>query len=284
MAMLVLLRGGGDLASGVAVRLYRAGLRVLITELPQPLAVRRLVSFAEAVYRGQITIEGVTAHLAEDLEHAMLILEQGDLPVLIDPENQALAVVRLQQSGPIVLIDGRMIKRSPDMGIQADLVIGLGPGFVAGRNCHAAIETNRGHQLGRVIWEGAPQEDTGIPEGLPSGKGVVLTPVGRVLRAPVDGVLIAHAEIGVHLEAGQLLAEVAGEPVRAPFKGVLRGLLHPGIPVRRGMKIGDVDPRDDPRYCVTISDKSLAIGGGVLEAILARPDLRRHLWDLDAAD
>lgn len=283
MAMLVLLRGGGDLASGVALRLYRAGLRLLITELPQPLTVRRLVSFAEAVYRGQITIEGISARLAEDLEHALLISEQGDLPVLVDPENQVLVNLRRQPIAPIVLVDARMTKRPPNAVQAVDLFIGLGPGFVAGHNCHAVIETNRGHQLGRVIWEGTPQADTGIPEGLPSGKGVLLAPAGRVLRAPVDGLLRAHAEIGDHLEAGQLVAEVSSEPVYAPFKGVLRGLLHPGLLVERGMKIGDVDPRDDPRYCVTVSDKSLAIGGGVLEAILARPGLRRHLWDFNEA-
>jgi xanthine dehydrogenase accessory factor len=132
-----------------------------------------------------------------------------------------------------------------------------------------------------VIWDGAPQADTGVPESLPSGKGVTLTPAGRVLRAPAGGEMIAHARIGEHLEVGQVVAEVGGVPVIAPFKGVLRGLLHPGLQVWPGLKIGDVDPRDDSHYCVTVSDKSLAIGGGVLEAILSRAELRGRLWDLE---
>jgi xanthine dehydrogenase accessory factor len=155
----------------------------------------------------------------------------------------------------------------------APLVIGLGPGFFAGVNCHAVIETHRGHTLGRVIWQGAPEADTGVPES------VIDRGAERVLRAPVDGKLEAHAEIGDHLEAGQPVAEVAGQVVLAPFRGVLRGLLYPGLFVKRGTKIGDVDPRDNPRYCKLVSDKSLAIGGGVLEAILSRADLRCRLWE-----
>jgi xanthine dehydrogenase accessory factor len=167
-----------------------------------------------------------------------------------------------------------MTKHLPETGIDsADLVIGLGPGFVAGENCHAVVETNRGHRLGRVIWQGTPQCDTGIPER------VVDHGAERVLRAPADGVLQAYAKIGDHLEAGQPVVEVAGQPVLAPFRGVLRGLLHPGLCVRQGLKVGDVDPRDDPLYCSLVSDKSLAIGGGVLEAILSRPELRPYYWE-----
>jgi xanthine dehydrogenase accessory factor len=148
----------------------------------------------------------------------------------------------------------------------------MGPGFVAGQNCHAVIETHRGHCLGRVIWQGAPETDTGQPDA------VVGRSSERVLRAPADGELVALAEIGDHLQAGQAVAQVAGLPVFAPFRGVLRGLIHPGLNVTRGLKIGDVDPRDDPRYCRLVSDKSLAVGGGVLEAILSLPALRPHLW------
>jgi xanthine dehydrogenase accessory factor len=280
MALTVFLRGGGDLASGVALRLHRCGLRLVIAELPQPLAVRRLVSFSEAVYTGQWAVEGVDARLAGDLREALSFLEQETISVLVDPGGAALPALRAVHPGPVVLVDARMTKSSPESGREAaDLVIGLGPGFIAGENCHAAIETNRGHTLGRVIWQGAPQADTGQPESLPSGKGVLLAPAGRVLRAPVAGILLAQVEIGEHLQSGQPVAEVAGVPVYAPFKGVLRGLIHPGLAVVPGMKIGDVDPRDDPRSCQTVSDKSLAIGGGVLEAILSRPVLRDRLWD-----
>ena len=267
--MIVLLRGGGDLASGVALRLFRAGIQVVITELSQPLAVRRLVSFAEAVYSGEITVEEVTARAAKDFEHAHRILNGGLIPVLIDPEAESR-----YDFDPMVLVDARMTKRAPDLGMDAAaLVVGLGPGFIAGKNCHAAVETNRGHRLGRVIWQGAPQTDTGTPDSVANHRSE------RVLRAPADGVLRAQAEIRDHLEPGDLIADVRGEAIRAPFRGVLRGLLHSGLVVRSGLKVGDVDPRDDPNYCTLVSDKALAIGGGVLEAILSRPDLRPYLWD-----
>lgn len=266
--MLVVLRGGGDLASGVALRLHRSGLRVLITELAQPLVVRRLVSFAEAVYRGEISVEGVHARRAQNISQALSTLEMGMIPVLIDPHGACLS-----ELVPSVLVDGRMRKRPPELGMgAASLVIGLGPGFIAGENCHAVIETNRGHRLGYVVWHGAPEADTGIPESVMNQREE------RVLRAPSDGELVAYAEICEHLEQGQLVARVAGKAVYAPFAGVLRGMLQSGISVYKGLKIGDVDPRDDPSYCSMVSDKSLAIGGGVLEAILSRADLRSILW------
>jgi xanthine dehydrogenase accessory factor len=274
--MLTLIRGGGDLASGVALRLHRAGLHLLITELPEPLVVRRRVSFASAIYQGLTTIEGVTGRRVDNLTQALKIINRGEIPVLVDPHAESLLEMRAVffNQEPIVLIDARMIKRPPELSMQAaNLVIGLGPGFVAGENCHAVVETQRGHNLGRLIWQGEPERDTGVPDR------VTDYGVDRVLRAPVEGIFQAHADIGDHLEAGQLVADVDGEPVKAPFRGVLRGLLYPGLRVPRGLKIGDVDPRDDPRYCTLVSDKSLAIGGSVLEAILSRPELRAYLWD-----
>jgi xanthine dehydrogenase accessory factor len=275
MTLQVLIRGGGDLSSGVTVRLFHAGLRLIIIELDQPLSVRRLVSFSEAIYQKIITIEGITARQAVNIPDALKIQNQGDLPVLIDPEAKILYELKHNhKSTPLIVVDGRMTKRPPDENLaEATFLIGLGPGFVAGENCHAAIETNRGHNLGRVIWQGAPQADTGIPEMVINRRNK------RVLRSPADGTLFTHADIGDHLEPDQLIAEVNGQPVLAPFSGTLRGLLHPGVKVWCGLKIGDVDPRDDPRYCKTVSDKSLAIGGGVLEAILSQPNLRPFLWD-----
>jgi xanthine dehydrogenase accessory factor len=267
MAAIILIRGGGDLASGVALRLLRTGLRVVITELAQPLAVRRTVSFAEAIYSGTVTIEGVTGAAVKDPTdtfRTISILSKQQIPILIDPD--CLSARALHAS---VVVDARMTKASPQpIGYVPQLYLGLGPAFVAGQNCQAAIETRRSHLLGRVYWQGGPQADTGQPEGDPK----------RVLRAPADGEVVAHAEIGQHLEGGALIAEVGGQAVSAPFAGVLRGLIHPGLTVKQGLKIGDIDPRDDPQLCKLVSDKSLAIGGGVLEAIFARPELRPILW------
>jgi len=286
MPALILIRGGGDLASGVALRLHRAGLKILISELPQPLAVRRTVSFAEAVYDGQITVEGVTGRLVKG-EQLQSTLEAGEIPVLVDPEASILN----RLSFPVV-VDARLTKHSPTpLPVDVPLHIGLGPGFRAGRNCHAVVETRRSHTLGRVYWEGSTQPDSGQPEGDPR----------RVLRAPVDGQLIGYAQIGDHLEANDLIAEIqppsedpqsstlapqamAGAENRkskivSSFPGVLRGLLHPGLHVIAGLKIGDLDPRDERAACFLVSDKALAIGGAVLEAILSQQELRKKLWD-----
>jgi xanthine dehydrogenase accessory factor len=262
---LILLRGGGDLASGVALRLHRAGIQVVITELAQPLAVRRAVSFAEAVYEGAHTVEGVTARRVE-ADQLPGVLAAGEIPVIIDPDAEML----LSPHRFLVVVDGRLRKDPPQpLPIEVPLHVGLGPGFHAGVNCHAAIETRRSHTLGRVYWEGATQPDSGQPEGDPR----------RVLRAPGDGVLISKAAIGDHVEQGQPLAVIADRhEVVSPLKGVLRGLVRDGLHVTAGLKIGDVDPRDDPSACYLVSDKALAIGGAVLEAILTTEEMRRKLW------
>ena len=271
MSFIIALRGGGDLASGVALRLHRAGLRLAISELPQPLAVRRLVSFAEAIYLGEVTVEGVVARRIDDATDTLRILRlfaQKQIPVLVDPDFQALQSLR-----PTVVIDARMAKHVPERGLQqASLVIGLGPGFEAGQNCHAVIETNRGHHMGRVIWQGTAEADTGVPESVTEHGSE------RVLRAPAEGVIESRAEIGDLVVPGQVVAEVAGQPIQANFAGVLRGLVHSGLPVVTNMKVGDIDPRGDPAACRLVSDKALAVGGGVLEAILSRADLRPLLW------
>lgn len=266
--MTVLVRGGGDLASGVAYRLFHAGLKLIITEVPNPLAVRRLVSFSEAVYQGEVEVEGIRAVRVDTADAILETWQSGKIPVIVDPPGD----IRLALQ-PQVIIDARMMKKPPELGIDAaPLVLGLGPGFTAGENCHAVVETMRGHTLGRVIWEGSPKLDTGIPETV-NGRGGE-----RVLRAPVSGELVPHAAIGDHVRAGQVVAEVGGQSIPAPFDGVLRGLLRAGIDVKKGLKIGDVDPRDNPDYCRMVSEKSLAIGGGVLEAILSQGELRAILW------
>jgi len=265
---LVLLRGGGDLATGVALRLYHAGIKVIIAELEQPLAVRRTVSFAEAVYEGKHTVEGVTARLVKR-EQFPVALEADEIPVLIDP-NADILTFDPRPATFITVIDGRLTKQSPSpLPVPVPLHIGLGPGFHAGINCHAVIETRRSHTLGRVYWNGTSQADSGQPEG----------DSRRVLRAPSDGVLTARAKIGEHVEDGQVIAVLSDQSsVVSPFAGVLRGLIHEGIHVTKGLKIGDVDPRDDASTCLLVSDKALAIGGAVLEAILTKEEIRKQLW------
>jgi xanthine dehydrogenase accessory factor len=264
---LILVRGGGDLATGVVLRLHRAGMKVVITELAQPLAVRRTVSFAEAIYEGRQTVEGVTARLVER-DQVRATLDAGDVPILVDPDADIL----LSYPFPVV-VDARLLKTSPHpLPVDVPLHIGLGPGFLAGRDCHAVIETRRSHTLGRVYWSGAAQPDSGQPEGDPH----------RVLRAPSDGLLIAKASIGDNVEEGQVIAVIEDQSsgnngqfsVISPFAGVLRGIIRDGINVPNGIKIGDVDPRNDPSVCYLVSDKALAIGGGVLEAILSREEIR----------
>lgn len=263
----VLLRGGGDLATGVAARLHRAGFSVLVTEIAEPLAVRRLVALAEAVYRGRVTIEDISGRLVESLEEADPVWRKGEIPVLVDPTADCRS-----RMNPLALVDARMRKQPPEIGREAaPLVVGLGPGFTAGKDCHAVVETNRGHHLGRVFWSGQAEADTGSPGAV---KGF---DADRVLRAPADGVLQSEVELGAVLEAGALIATVGGAPVTAPFRGALRGLIHDGLAVEQGMKIGDLDPRAESRYCYQISDKSLAIGGGVLEALLSRDLIRQQL-------
>ena len=260
----VLLRGGGDLATGVALRLYRAGIHLVITELTQPLAVRRTVSFAEAVYAGEHPVEGVMSRLVKP-DQLQASLDANEIPVLIDPDADILAAIPFP-----VVVDARLMKQPPSpLPTPVPLHIGLGPGFHAGENCHAVIETRRSHTLGRVYWNGVTQPDSGEPEGDPR----------RVLRAPADGVLMSKAAIGEHVKEGQEIA-VIGEQfsVASPFSGMLRGLIHDGLHVTQGMKIGDVDARNDASACVLVSDKALAIGGGVLEAILSKEEIRNKIY------
>lgn len=261
---LVVLRGGGDLATGVAYRLHQAGFPILILELERPLVVRRAVALATAVTEGRAQVEGLQAILVGGILEALALAEQGLIPVVVSPHwlTEALAPYR-DQGRQLILIDARMAKRNLDTDLnQADLVIALGPGFEAGQDCHAVIETMRGHRLGRVIWHGSALPNTGTP-GLVAGKGTE-----RVLRAPVSGVVRWQVAIGDRVEKDQLLGQVGNESIHAPFAGVVRGLIAPGSEVWPMLKIGDVDARADVSACFSLSDKALAIGGGVLEAVL----------------
>ncbi len=254
----VVIKGAGDLASGVILRLHRAGLRVIATEIEQPTAVRRTVAFSEAIYCGEVEVEGLRARKVGDCNDIPQAWSEGVVPVLVDPLAEIVPRLR-----PAVVVDAIIAKRNLGTRItDAPVVIGLGPGFEVGVDVHAVVETNRGHHLGRVLWHGCAEPDTGVP-GEIAGHGTQ-----RLLRAPSAGLFRGERAIGDRVEAGELVGWVDQTPVTAGISGVLRGLLHDGLRVCQGMKIGDVDPRAAREHCFTVSDKSLAIAGGVLEAVL----------------
>ncbi len=257
----ILIRGAGEMASGVAWRLYISGWRhILMTETQSPLAVRRSVSFCEALSNETQIIEGVKAKRAETLSHCRELNCKGFIGVMEDPHLDTIS-----EFAPDVMVDAIMAKRNLGTFIdQADLVIALGPGFVAGKDADYVIETNRGHNLGRVICSGFAEADTGTPGEIGGQSGA------RVLRAPGEGAVICEKKIGDLVIKDELIATVNGLPVMAPFAGVLRGLIKSGTHVRPGLKIGDVDPRGDRAFCRSISEKARAIGGATLEAILRR--------------
>ena len=257
--ILVIIRGGGDLATGVAVRLFRAGFSVMILEIDRPTVIRLSVSFARAIYEGKSIVEGTEAVLIPSWEKAKDIIKQAKIPVLIDPEGYCI-----KKLSPAVLVDAILAKRNLGTKIdQAPLVIGLGPGFTAGEDVDVVIETIRGHNLGRVYYQGQAAPDTGVP-GEVRGESK-----RRLLRALTDGKIIPLRKIGDLLQAGEVIAEVEGVPLKAEISGVLRGLIYPKSWVTKGMKVGDIDPRGIREYCFTVSDKARSLGGAVLEAICA---------------
>ena len=254
----VVIKGAGDLASGVAHRLYQCGFKIAMLELPQPMVVRKTVAFAAAVYQGETEVEGVRACLVKAGEEPAGYWEEGVIPVYVDPTGQLIG-----QLSPQVVIDAIIAKRNTGTKrSDAPVVIGLGPGFTAPQDVHAVVETKRGHALGKVIYDGAALPNTGVP-GHIGGYGAE-----RVLRAPVDGIFQAQRSIGELVQAGETVALVSGVPVVANIDGMVRGMLFSPLNVEQGMKVGDIDPRGEAANCHTISDKARAIGGGVLEAML----------------
>lgn len=256
--MLILIRGAGDIASGIGWRLVRSGFPVAMTDLEQPTAVRWKAAFCQAVWAGSCEVEGVAAHRCDTGEQARRALAAGVIPVLPDPEGRAVAELR-----PEVVVDAILAKRN--LGTQiadAPLVIGVGPGFTAGADCHCVIETMRGHTLGRCLYEGSALPNTGIPGNVGGYT------VERVLRTPCAGTFEPLRAIGDRVEAGETVALVEGQRVVSAISGCLRGILPAGTRVpRAGFKAGDVDARCVRENCFTISDKALAIAGGVLEAV-----------------
>ena len=247
------------MASGVVHRLHRSHFKICMTEIPKPLAVRREVAFSEAIYEGHKEVEGVRAKLIGTPEEIEPTWENGDIPILVDPDAKKTR----KFLKPEILIDAILAKKN--LGTQitdASLVIGLGPGFTAGEDVHLVVETNRGHNLGRVISKGAAEADTGVP-GEIGGYSIE-----RLLRTMKKGTFHPHKAIGERVNKGSVVAVVDDFPVVAKISGVVRGLLRESVEVKKGTKVGDIDPRGKKELCFTISDKARAIGGGVLEAIL----------------
>jgi xanthine dehydrogenase accessory factor len=259
---LVAVKGAGDLATGVIHRLKRAGFAVMATELPHPTVLRRTIAFAEAIALEQMTVEGITARHAHSIEDTRVILENGFVPILIDPDG-----IVFKHMHPDVLVEATLSKYNSGINMKdAPIVIALGPGYEAGVDVHAVVETNRGHNLGRVYLAGMAEPNTGVPGTIGGYAGE------RLLRAPCAGRLYAVHQIGDQIREGEVIAFVkSGEvevPLTAAISGILRGLVRDDLMVSTGMKVGDIDPRAIREHCFTISDKSRAIGGGVLEAIL----------------
>lgn len=254
------IRGAGDLATGIALRLYRSGFDIVMSDIAVPTTVRRTVAFSPAVYEGEASVEGITGKFCENISMIDTVMESGCIPVVVDPSGEIM-----KEYKPDVIVDAIIAKTNIGTKItDADIVIGVGPGFEAGVDCHAVVETKRGHNLGRVIWSGSAYPNTGVPGNIGGYT------VERIIRATADGVFRAKVNIGDYVKAGDLLAYCDETPVYANIDGIVRGLLQDGVKVKTGMKSGDVDPRAEKEYCFTVSDKASAIGGGVLEAILSK--------------
>ncbi len=256
--ILVCIKGAGDIASGIALRLFHAGFKVVMTDLPHPTAIRRTVCFSEAVRFGRSSVEDVTAVLVSGPEEVLKTVREGMIPVLADERGDCIRTLQ-----PQVLVDAVLAKKNLGTAMDdAPVVIAAGPGFTAGKDCHAVVETMRGHTLGRVLYSGSALPNTGKPGSIAGFTSE------RLLRSPCAGIFRTEHEIGDLVEKDEIVAAVDGMPVRAGVSGKIRGLLPDGTPVPAGMKSGDVDPRGESVNEYLVSDKALSVGGGVLEAIM----------------
>ncbi len=255
----VLVRGAGDIATGTIVKLHKSGIKVLVTECQRPSAIRRQAALCEAVYNGSATVEGVICRKIEDIDEIERCFDRCEVPLLIDEKLDCLEKIK-----PVAVIDAILAKKN--LGTKRDMalvIIAVGPGFVAGNDVDAVIETQRGHNLGRVFYTGSAAPNTGIP-GVIAGESIK-----RVIHAPASGEIKHLVNIGEIVSEGEKIAMIGDTPVIATLDGLLRGLIREGYPVTRGMKIADIDPRkEEKENCVTISDKARCIAGGVLEALI----------------
>ena len=263
--MKILIKGAGDLASGIACRLHRCGFLVVMTEIPVPTTVRRTVAFSRAVYEKKTEVEDITGVLCRSMEEIEEALSKDQVAVVVDEE----CGIR-EKWNPDAVVDAIIAKKNLGTRItDADIVVGVGPGFTAGRDCHCVVETKRGHDLGRCIWNGSAIPNTGVP-GIIGGYDKE-----RIIRAVDNGLFHPAVTIGTVVELNDVVGYVNDAPVLAQVGGVVRGLLQDGVTVFCGMKSGDIDPRGVTGHCYTISDKASAIGGGVLEAVLSLQ--KKHL-------
>jgi xanthine dehydrogenase accessory factor len=257
--MKVLIKGAGDLASGIGCRLHRCGFEVVMTDIAVPTTVRRTVAFSRAVYEGEARVEDITGVLCRSLEEIHGAMARDQIAVIVDEECSILEAWK-----PDVVVDAIIAKKNLGTRItDGEVVVGVGPGFTAGIDCHVVVETKRGHNLGRCIWEGSAFPNTGVP-GMIGGYDKE-----RIIRAAADGTFKGQVMIGELVEKGRLVGYSGGVPIYAEVGGVVRGLLQDGVVVTKGMKSGDIDPRGNVENCRTVSDKAASIGGGVLEAILS---------------
>ncbi|MDD2496640.1 MAG: selenium-dependent molybdenum cofactor biosynthesis protein YqeB [Desulfitobacteriaceae bacterium] len=264
--MLIVVKGAGDLASGVACRLKKCGFQVVMTEIAQPTVIRRTVAFADAVYQGCVTVEGITAVKVNHLQQLKEELMQNHIPVVIDPTAEIILDLK-----PEIVVDAIIAKYNTGTSINdAGIVIGLGPGFIAGKDVHAVVETKRGHYLGHVIYQGSAEANTGCPGSIGGFSKE------RLLKAPTRGIFKGVRSIGDYVKSGETVAIVGGVKISASIDGVLRGILKDGLEVTENMKVGDIDPRGIKEYCFTISDKAISIAGGVLEAIFYFLNHNKH--------
>lgn len=254
----VLIRGGGEVASAIAHKLTRSGFLTCLTEIPSPLAIHRGTSFSEAIYEGEKEVDGITAKLISNPEHIVKVWRENKLPLIIDPDATIKDFLQ-----PDIIIDAIMAKKNLGTKItDAELVIGLGPGFKTGRDCHMIVETNNSEHQGKVIIPGEAESDTRIPLEI---KGLTFE---RVLRAPKEGILRLTREMGDIVKQNDIVASVNDQPIISQIDGLIRALLKHGVLVRKGMKLGEIDPRPDPAFCTMIRPKMRSISGGVLEAIM----------------
>jgi len=264
----VIVRSGGDIASGVIQKLHRTGFRVLVLEIEKPTSIRRTVCFSEAVYDGKMEIEGITSVLVKNIVEIYHAWANDYVPVIVDPKGEYI-----EKFKPIAVVDAIIAKRNTGMHKDlAPITIGMGPGFTAGDDCSVVIESNRGHNMGRLIFEGSAEPNTGMPGNIAGYT------TERVLKSPDDGIITLEHNIGDTVKIGDVIACVNGQSINSKIDGIVRGLIREETNVTRGFKIGDIDPRiEQLKNCYTISDKARAIGGAVLEAILIEIEKIKNL-------